>query len=70
MSGQQVRHTETNVIEKWIQDLWVRIDYGEQDKSTWDSDYLHLPKYHEVLAEDFVPEAWAVEIRGGVKRVI
>jgi hypothetical protein len=54
-------------IDKWMKDLWVRIDYDEHDKSTWHSEYLHLPRHREVPAEEFAPEAWkkTIEICGG-----
>ena len=51
----------------WADDLWDRIGYDKEDKSTWHSEYLHLPRHREVSAEEFAPEAWAktVEICGG-----
>ena len=51
----------------WADDLWDRIGYDKDDKSTWHSEYLHLPRHREVPAEEFAPEAWAktVEICGG-----
>jgi hypothetical protein len=58
-------------IDDWMKDLWVRVDYDEQDKSTWVNPYLHLPRHREVLAEDFAPEAWGkiVDICGGIDRI-
>ncbi|KAJ4167425.1 hypothetical protein NW754_011240 [Fusarium falciforme] len=58
-------------IEKWMKDLWTRIDYDENDKSTWHTEYLHLPRHREVSAEEFAPEAWnkIVEICGGEDRI-
>lgn len=58
-------------IDKWIEDLWVRIDYDEHDKSTWHTEYLHLPRHREVPAEEFAPEAWAktIDICGGEDRI-
>lgn len=55
----------------WADDLWTRIGYDEHDKSTWHSEYLHLPRHHEVPAEEFAPEAWAktVEICGGIDMI-
>ena len=54
-------------IDQWLQDLWVRVDYDEHDKSTWHTDYLHLPRHREVPAEEFAPEAWnkIIEVCGG-----
>lgn len=58
-------------IEKWMKDLWTRIDYDENDKSTWHTEYLHLPRHREVSAEEFAPGAWnkIVEICGGEDRI-
>ncbi|KAM5342288.1 hypothetical protein ACJ41O_013254 [Fusarium nematophilum] len=58
-------------IDKWMQDLWVRVGYDENDKSTWSSEYLHLPRHREVRAEEFAPAAWdkIVEICGGEDRI-
>ncbi|KAL4882334.1 hypothetical protein BJY04DRAFT_217252 [Aspergillus karnatakaensis] len=58
-------------IDKGLQDLWVRVDYDEHDKSTWHSEYLHLPRHREVTAEQFAPEAWSKiqEICGGEDRI-
>ncbi|BCS22555.1 uncharacterized protein APUU_30780A [Aspergillus puulaauensis] len=58
-------------IHKWMQDLWVRVGYDEHDRSTWHSEYLHLPRHREVPAEQFTPEAWdkIVEICGGADRI-
>ena len=58
-------------IDKWMEDLWTRIDYDEHDKSTWHTEYLHLPRHREVPAEEFAPEAWnkVIEICGGEDRI-
>lgn len=58
-------------IDKWMKDFWVRVDYDEHNKSTWHSEYMHLPRHREVPAEDFAPEAWnkIVEICGGEDRI-
>ena len=58
-------------IDTWMKDLWTRIGYNEHDKSTWDSEYLHLPRHREVPAEEFAPEAWnkIVEICGGEENI-
>jgi hypothetical protein len=52
----------------WADDLWTRIGYNESDKSTWRSEYLHLPRHREVPAEEFAPDAWnkTVELCGGI----
>ncbi|KAF7192816.1 hypothetical protein HII31_05864 [Pseudocercospora fuligena] len=54
-------------IERWMKDLWTRIDYDENDKSGWKESYHHLPRHREVPAEEFAPEAWkkTIDICGG-----
>ena len=58
---------KTEYIDRWMKDLYVRVGYDEHDKSTWEKEYLHLPRHREVPAEEFCPEAWnkIVEIAGG-----
>jgi hypothetical protein len=54
-----------------MEDLWVRIGQDENDKSTWQTEYLHLPRHREVPAEEFAPEAWnkIIDICGGQDRI-
>lgn len=54
-------------LKEWMADIWVRLGWKEDDKSTWDEEYLKMPRHREVRAEEFCPEAWAkmVEIVGG-----
>jgi hypothetical protein len=56
---------------KWVDDLWTRIGYDPNDKSTWHTEYLHLPRHHEVPAELFAPEAWekTIELCGGMDKI-
>lgn len=58
-------------IDRWMKDLWARVDYDENDKSTWHTEYLHLPRHREVPAEEFAPEAWnkIIELCGGEERI-
>ena len=58
-------------IDTWQKDFWCRINYDENDKSTWHDEYLHLPRHREVPVEEFAPEAWnkAIDICGGLDRI-
>lgn len=58
-------------LDPWVKDLWPRVDYNENDKSTWHTEYLHLPRHREVPAEEFAPEAWnkTVELCGGIDKI-
>ena len=62
---------EPRYIDRWVRDLWARVGYDEHDRSTWHTEYLHLPRHREVPAEEFAPEAWAkiAEICGGEGRI-
>ena len=54
-------------VDKWLDDLWVRLGMDEHDKTTWTTEYQHLPRHREVPAEEFCPLAYAkmVELCGG-----
>jgi len=54
-------------IDKWVRDLWPRMDMDPNDKSTWTSEYYHTLRQREVPAEEIAPEAWhkIVELAGG-----
>lgn len=56
-----------DMTAKWIDDLWVRTRYDAPDKSTWKSEYLHLPFHRQVRWEEFAPEAFKkiTDIIGG-----
>jgi len=58
-------------IEEWMKDLWIRLDYKEDDPSTWKEEYVKLPRHREVPAQEFAPDAWkaAVELVGGEDRL-
>ena len=50
-----------------MDDLWIRIGYNRYDKSTWKSEYLHLPFHRQVRLEEFAPQAFKkiTDIIGG-----
>jgi hypothetical protein len=54
-------------LDRWMEDLWVRMDMDPEDKSTWRTEYQHLPRHREVPAAEFCSEAWQkiVEVCGG-----
>jgi len=58
-------------IDAWMKDLFVRLGWDENDKSTWDTEYLKMPRHREVPTYEFCPEAWAkmVEIVGGEDKI-
>jgi hypothetical protein len=58
-------------IEEWMADLWPRLGYDPEDKSTWKETYIKLPRHREVPVDQFCPEAWSkmVEIVGGEDKI-
>ncbi|KZO97766.1 hypothetical protein CALVIDRAFT_545037 [Calocera viscosa TUFC12733] len=58
-------------LDEWMKDLWIRLDYKEDDPSTWKEEYVKLPRHREVPAEEFAPDAWkaCVELVGGEDRI-
>lgn len=58
-------------LTEWMENLWVRLGWDEHDKSTWEEEYIKLPRHREVPTEEFCPEAWAkmCEVVGGEERV-
>jgi hypothetical protein len=58
-------------IDAWLSDMWVRLGMDENDKSTWSTEYLKLPRHREEKAEEVCPEAWEkmCELVGGEEMV-
>ncbi|KZT51166.1 hypothetical protein CALCODRAFT_443460 [Calocera cornea HHB12733] len=58
-------------IDAWMKDIWIRLDYKEDDPSTWKEEYVKLPRHREVLASEFAPDAWAAacDLCGGEDRL-
>ncbi|RSH91555.1 hypothetical protein EHS25_009854 [Saitozyma podzolica] len=62
---------EPEYITSWMSDLWVRLGFDPEDKSTWTSEYYHMPHHRQVRAELVAPRAWGkiVDICGGEQRI-
>ncbi|ORY31054.1 hypothetical protein BCR39DRAFT_494260 [Naematelia encephala] len=58
-------------MEEWMADLWTRLGYDAEDKSTWEETYIKLPRHREVPAPELCPKAWEkiVEIVGGDDKI-
>ena len=54
-------------VDLWLSDLWTRLGWDPDDKSTWREEFLKMPRHREVPAQEFCPKAWAkiLEIVGG-----
>ncbi|CAE6421032.1 unnamed protein product [Rhizoctonia solani] len=61
--------------EEWIvratQDIWIRLGFDPNDKSTWTIERIHQPWHRKVLAEDIAPNAWGAicELLGGEDKI-
>lgn len=62
---------EPRYLTKWMENLWIRLGMDPNDKSTWNEEYVKLPRHREVPAEEFAPLAWAkmCEIVGGEDKI-
>ncbi|RSH85422.1 hypothetical protein EHS25_004818 [Saitozyma podzolica] len=58
-------------IEECMADLWPRLGYDPEDKSTWKETYIKLPRHREVPTHQLCPDAWnkMVEIVGGDDKI-
>lgn len=39
--------------------LWTRLGMSPEDKSTWHTERINMPKHNEYQASEFAPKAWA-----------
>ena len=46
-------------VDQWLAPLWDRLGWDEHDKSTWQQEYLKMPRHFEAPVEDVCPAAWA-----------
>lgn len=58
-------------IEKFTENVWVRLGYDPNDKSTWTQEKVHMPRHREIPVKNFAPKAWGAmcELVGGEDRV-
>lgn len=43
---------------EWTKDLWTRLGYNPDDKSTWpiDKDHIHMPVHNREAVKIFAPK--------------
>lgn len=58
-------------VKEWTENMWTRLGWDAEDKSTWTETYVKLPRHREVLASELCPKAWnkMVEIVGGEENI-
>ncbi|GJJ13995.1 hypothetical protein Clacol_008252 [Clathrus columnatus] len=59
------------VLKSFNENVWVRLGYDKEDKSTWKRERTHMPRHREVLWKDYSPELWTAicELVGGEDRI-
>ncbi|TCD71662.1 hypothetical protein EIP91_007409 [Steccherinum ochraceum] len=58
-------------INKFTEDVWVRLGYNPEDKSTWEKEKIHMPRHREIPTAEFMPKAWGAmcELLGKEDRI-
>ncbi|KAH8175652.1 Clavaminate synthase-like protein [Sarocladium implicatum] len=57
--------------DEWTKDLWLRLGYDKDDKSTWVMEKVNMPGHNSIDAGEFSPKAWGAicELTGGEERI-
>ncbi|EJU05744.1 hypothetical protein DACRYDRAFT_75103 [Dacryopinax primogenitus] len=57
--------------DEFTKDVWTRLGYNPDDKTTWAKDRIHMAWHHAEEARKMAPKAWAAicELLGGEDRV-
>lgn len=57
--------------DKLIGTVWTRLGMDPNDKSTWHTERINMPKHREFEASDFAPKAWDAicDLVGGEERI-
>ncbi|KDQ06571.1 hypothetical protein BOTBODRAFT_121296 [Botryobasidium botryosum FD-172 SS1] len=58
-------------VELFSSNVWIRLGYDPEDKSTWKQEKVHMPRHRQIPTKDFAPIAWGAmcELLGGEDRV-
>jgi len=58
-------------IQKFKHDVWVRLGMDPNDKSTWHTEELHMPRHRQEHASTFAPKVWGAmgDLLGGEDRL-
>ncbi|KAI0768809.1 hypothetical protein BD413DRAFT_561666 [Trametes elegans] len=58
-------------LKQFTENVWVRLGYDPDDKSTWIEEKIHMPRHREVPTREFMPEAWGAmcELLGGEDKI-
>jgi hypothetical protein len=55
----------------WSRDVWTRLGYDPDDKSTWVQHRIHMPTLNAMAVQEFAPQAFGAicELCGGEERL-
>lgn len=59
-------------LDPWVKNFWIRLGADPNDKSTWNHQFLKMPRHREVPNEEFCTKtAWGkvTEIIGGADKL-
>ncbi|KAI8994061.1 hypothetical protein BD414DRAFT_271828 [Trametes punicea] len=58
-------------LKAFTENVWIRLGYDPNDKSTWTKEKIHMPRHREVPTREFMPKAWGAmcEVLGGEDRI-
>lgn len=58
-------------IKKFSDDIWIRLGFDPNDKSTWTKEKIHTPRHREMVTKEFAPRGWQAicELVGGADRI-
>ncbi|KAI0067549.1 hypothetical protein BV25DRAFT_1846593 [Artomyces pyxidatus] len=58
-------------VELFTENVWVRLGYDPNDKSTWEEEKIHMPRHRQIPTPEFMPKAWGAicELLGGEDRI-
>ncbi|KAK2806775.1 hypothetical protein FQN50_005637 [Emmonsiellopsis sp. PD_5] len=56
---------------EWMKDLWTRLGYSPDDKSTWVRERINMPWHQGEDVQTFAPKAWAAisQLIGGAENI-
>ncbi|TFY74101.1 hypothetical protein EWM64_g9911 [Hericium alpestre] len=58
-------------VARFLENVWVRLGYDPDEKTTWEKEKIHMPRHREVPTPEFMPKAWGAicELLGGEDRI-
>ncbi|KAH9940399.1 uncharacterized protein BXZ73DRAFT_98835 [Epithele typhae] len=45
-------------LKAFTDNVWVRLGYDPDDKTSWTKEKIHMPRHREVPTKEFMPAAW------------